>query len=407
MSSGTDTNAVASRDFAFRTVGRDGRVRSGTVHAADDIAARRELTRGGDFILRLTPRVGADIRSRVAPRPLAEGFRLLGSLLEAQLPLGRALEAFRVIAPSGWAAPVVAGIIADVRAGASLSRALSAQATELPPSVTGMLLAAESSGRLADGLLRVAAHLEAEVERRTALRDALAYPVLLGVASVGSALLLVGVVLPKFALILADLGSAVPKSTQLLLAVGAIARAWAGPVALATLLAVVAFRRWIAMSPDHLRRWHAALLRAWLLGSLRLELAGARAAATAAMALQNGVPLPAALRLAAQASTDAEVRARLERTAGAVIEGAALSAAAAAHRPFPQGTPEILRAGELVGSLAPALDRVSVIATRYATARIRTLVRFVEPGLILLLGGWVAFIAASLLQAVYAVRPVA
>lgn len=405
MSSGIDVAQMGPRVFVFRTVSRDGSICAGTVHAADAASARREITRDGGFILQLQAESKSSARHRIGTRALADGLRLLGSLLDAQLPIGRALAAFRAIAPAGWAASVVDGVIADVRQGTSLARALAAHATDLPSGVTGMLVAAESSGRLADGLTRVAAHLEEEVERRTALRDALAYPALLAIASIGSAVLLVGVVLPKFALILADLGSSIPPSTQILLELGALVRLWIGPAALVTAVAILWFCRWIAQTPDAQRQWHAFLLRTWIVGSLRLELAGARAAATTGMALQNGVPLPAALRLAAQATSDAEVRARLDRISSAVIEGVALSSAATAHAAFPQGAPELIRAGELVGNLAFSLERAGAIATRHAAARIRALVRFVEPALILLLGLWVAFIAASLLQAVYAVRP--
>ena len=38
-------------------------------------------------------------------------------------------------------------------------------------------------------------------------------------------------------------------------------------------------------------------------------------------------------------------------------------------------------------------------------ARIRMLTRLIEPSLILIFGGAIAFVAAALLQAVYSIRP--
>ena len=49
--------------------------------------------------------------------------------------------------------------------------------------------------------------------------------------------------------------------------------------------------------------------------------------------------------------------------------------------------------------------RAADLAEREAESRLRALVLLLEPTLVLLFGGLVAFIAAALLQAVYSLRP--
>ena len=54
---------------------------------------------------------------------------------------------------------------------------------------------------------------------RAAVRSALAYPIMLAVAGTASISILVGVVLPKFALLLGDLNHGLPRSTTILMSV--------------------------------------------------------------------------------------------------------------------------------------------------------------------------------------------
>jgi type II secretory pathway component PulF len=65
----------------------------------------------------------------------------------------------------------------------------------------------------------------------------------------------------------------------------------------------------------------------------------------------------------------------------------------------------LVRAGEESGRLAEMLNRAAVLETERARRLVTGAVRLLEPALILMFGGIVAFVAAALLQAVYSVRP--
>ncbi|HVH10986.1 MAG TPA: type II secretion system F family protein, partial [Gemmatimonadales bacterium] len=65
----------------------------------------------------------------------------------------------------------------------------------------------------------------------------------------------------------------------------------------------------------------------------------------------------------------------------------------------------LLQVGESSGRLAPMAQRAGDLAAQEAERGLKTLVTLVEPALIVTFGGLVAFVAAALLQAVYAIRP--
>jgi type II secretory pathway component PulF len=71
-------------------------------------------------------------------------------------------------------------------------------------------------------------------------------------------------------------------------------------------------------------------------------------------------------------------------------------------------TPTIVRfvrAGEESGRLAAMLAQGARLERDRAERAVKTMLRLVEPLLVLSFGGMVALVAAALLQAVYAVRP--
>ena len=65
----------------------------------------------------------------------------------------------------------------------------------------------------------------------------------------------------------------------------------------------------------------------------------------------------------------------------------------------------LVRAGEESGRLAEMLARAAALESDRARRLLTSMVRLLEPALILVFGGIVAFVAAALLQAVYSVRP--
>jgi general secretion pathway protein F len=140
-------------------------------------------------------------------------------------------------------------------------------------------------------------------------------------------------------------------------------------------------------------------------GRIRLAAGGARAAAAIAALLSSGVPIAAALRYGARAAGDAALERRLAAARDGVIGGERLSAALARTHAGSAGLVQLVRAGEATGDLAPMLAHAARLDAEFAEARVRALVRAIEPTLILLFGAIVALIAAALLQAVYSVRP--
>jgi type II secretory pathway component PulF len=390
--------------YRYRAAQRSGTVESGTLQAPSREAASDILASRGLFPLEVRAEEGRESRgTRLPSGDLALGLRVLATLLGSGLPMARALAAMDELVPASWRAGLPA-IRESVREGHSLAAALASSPLAFPPLVIGMVQAGEAGSGVAPAVTRAAALMEQAAETRRAVRNALAYPIILAIAGGSSVTLLVGVVLPRFAGILGDLGQDLPRSAQLLLSLSNAVQAGWIPALATLVVALVAWRAWVGTDAGR-KAWHELLLAVPGIGGVRRSTATARFSAALAALLESGVPIAPALTHAAKATGDAALTARIAAARESVVGGQGVARALEAEGASTPTALRLMRAGEETGQLAPMLDHAARIEADRADQLIRAVVRMLEPSLIIVFGGIVALVAGALLQAVYSVRP--
>jgi len=351
----------------------------------------------------MTTRALSPKKVRPNGEDLAVGLRILADLLDAGLPVTRALHAFGGVAPRVWV-QVTPQLLAAVREGRGLARALEESALDVPPIVIGLVRAGEAGSGLAEAMRRAANHAEQDAATAASVRAALAYPALVAVAGTGAVVVMVGVVMPRFASLLADFDQSLPPVTRLVLGAAEAARASFLPMAVALVVAVVGVQEALRR-PEGRRTIHRLLLAVPGLGTVRWASASARLSSALGALLESGVTLRTGLRSAAPAVGDSEIEARLELARTRVEAGDGLGRAFDELGVVTPLAARLVAAGEESGRLPGML----AFAARMEQARAERLtkagVRLIEPTLILAFAGIVALVAAAMLQAVYAVRP--
>lgn len=395
---------TAPVSFQFRAAGVDGVIRSGVIKAGDQQEAIAQLVGGGLHPIHLEAEPREAGRRRPAPRrELAALFQSLHVLVSAGVPLDRALAASER-AGVGRLGAIVPELRAALRQGQPLSAALEATDGLVPLSVVSTLRAGERGSQLPAALRYVALRMEAEAELLNHIRQSLAYPILLLVAGTISVGVIGIVVLPRFAVLLSDGGQALPPATRLLLNMVEFGRSYG---TLFTLLIAVVIGMAVAVTRQGVGRlhWHRGLLRLPVVGPIRMALGSARVTGLLSGMLHTGVPLLAALREVGAAVGDAEMSARLERVRERVGRGEQLAAAVGGEKALAESAVQLLAVGEESGQLARMAERASIMTASEAERGLKTAVLLLEPSLVVVLGGVVAFVAAALLQAIYSLRP--
>ncbi len=410
------TASAGTTRWRYQAADAQGAMTRGEVDAASAEDAAAELRRRSLWVIALEPTRAATLAlalaspvrllKRVARRTtdgdesLALLTRTVATLLESGVPLVRALA----FAASGetdarWQR-IFGGLQEAVTRGESLSEA-AARVEALPRAYAPLLAAAEASGSMADTFARLADDLELRSQLRSRVRAALVYPTLLAIASTVGTLVILVVVVPRFADLIAGAGGTVPASTRLLIGLSALLSRYGWLVAIAVALAGTAVRQSL-QDVARRRRWHAARLRWPLIGRFEREQAAAGYLSTLAVALESGVPLLRAMSLARATVGNDDLAERLARAEALVRDGGSVSQALSGSL-TPLAT-RLLEAGEESGALAPLARRAATAANDQVQRVVTSAVALIEPVMILGFGGVVGFVALALLQAIYGIN---
>jgi len=388
--------------FAYRAARPDGAIEKGMIAAETVQRAKWSLAAQG--LLPVEVRAArVFVARRLSAEHLALGMRVLATLLSSGLTVGRALIVMPELVPSVWHS-ALRHMALSVREGSTLAAAMATSDLAIPPVAIAMLSASEEAGTLAAGATRVAEMCERLAATRSAIRAALAYPAVLALAGTASIGLLVIVVLPRFSTIVGDLGQSLPPTTRAVLGIAAAVRLGLLPAVFVAALAVLALRARCA-TPTGAIWWHSILLRTPFVGPVRRSAATSRACESMAALLTSGVSIATAFTHGASASGDAALGSRLLIARDAVIGGERPSNAILRHDALTTVAAQLVRVGEEAGTLAAMLAHAGRVEGERARTRVVNAVRLLEPSLILVFAGIVAFVAAALLQAIYSIRP--
>ena len=396
--------------FAWRAATPAGRTLRGVEDADTPDAVERRLGERGLYALEVAPAAArpADDRPRGAFRgrraDVAEAVRYLATLLDAGFPLDRALAAVGRVVARRDVADAVLDVRDRVRGGARLDEAMTAHPAVFPRFAVGMVRAGERGGTLAPALDRLAGQMEREQALRARLASAMVYPAVVASAGAGALAVLFAWVLPRFVALLGDTGSAIPRSTELLLSAGAFVGRWWWALLLAPVVAaaVVAAAR---ASEEGRAAVDRALLAVPIVGGLRRKAASARLARTLSALLESGLPILGALEVAAASQADAAIAGEVLRAREDVRAGDRLAAALRRSGAFPFLFVQLVEVGEEGGRLPAMLERAAGAMEGELERGLDRLLRLVEPVMIVVFGVLVGAVALSLLQAIYGIRP--
>jgi type II secretory pathway component PulF len=394
-------------NFAYQAVDDAGKRQRGHAEAANPGALTRSLEERGLLVLDIAEAsdsaAAAGTRFRIGRRrDVLELTRAMAALLPIGMPLAHALQASSGVA-SGDVRAAVLEVKSRVERGDPLSTALARHRRLFSPLYVGIVRAGERSGDLDAAFARLSDQLEREEQLRGKVLSAAIYPLLLAAAGTAAVMVLLFFVLPRFVGLLQGSGAQLPRSTATLLAIAtALHRLW--PVLLLIPLGVMAFAAWVGNTDEGRRAGARLLLAIPGVGTLRRYAVSARFARLLGVLIGGGAPLLAALDDTIESIGDPIAREEIARVRTRVREGVSLRAAVGESRLFSPLLSQLIGVGEDAGQLRVFLTKSAQIFEERTERATQRLVALAEPGMIIVFGAIVAFVALSLLQAIYGIN---
>ena len=394
-------------NFAYQAVDSSGRARNGEATAVSIGALTKSLEERGLLVLDVAETVTGATKSTKGfrfgrRREVLEVTRALASLLPVGMPLSQALQAASNVA-SGDVRAAVLEVKSRVERGDTLSTALAEHPAFFSPLYIGLVRAGERSGDIDSAFTRLSAQLERDEALRGKILSASIYPLLLAAAGTLAVSVLLFFVLPKFVTLLEGSGAKLPSSTSALLALSSfLHRIWPALVILPFVLAGVF--AWTRNSDEGRRFASRAMLSLPAVSTLREYALAARFSRLLSVLLGGGAPLLVALDDTIESLGDPVAQDDVSRIRTKVREGSSLRAAVADSEIFPPLLAQLIGVGEEAGQLKEFLTKSAEIFEERTERATQRLAALAEPAMIVIFGAIVAFVALSLLQAIYGIN---
>ncbi len=402
--------------FTYRAADRQGQTIDGVMEAVDVRAVAERLQRDAYFPIKIAPQderrsalalswpgLG---RGRITRREVLTFTHQLGTLVEAGLPLDRALVILEDLAPNPRLRVITADILKSVRGGSSLAEAMAKhQPRPFSRLAVNMVRAGEKGGVLEATLKRLAELLEETQEFKEAVVSALIYPILLTTVGGAAVVFLLTFVIPRFVDIFRDLGQSLPLPTQILLAVSGVVQTYWWLIAL-VLLGLVLGGRMMLGSEAGRWQWDRLVLRLPLVGEVVLKTETARFARVLGTLLKSGVPVLTALGVVRELSGNQVLSRAIDRVADGVRRGAGMAGPLGESQTFPAMAMHMVRVGEETGRLEEMLLKLATDFESEVRRLVKRLMGLLEPSIILIMGLVVGFIVVALLMAIFSITEV-
>lgn len=329
--------------------------------------------------------------------------RNLGAMIDAGLPLARALRVLERQTKNARLKAVIGDIQEDIRQGGALNTALEKHENVFPPLFIAMVKAGEESGGLPSALETIAEHLQRSYELKKRVQGAMIYPAIIIIAMVVIGILMMLFVVPTLTKTFEDLNVDLPPSTQAVLSLSTFMKDHT--FIFLSLIVVVIAALWYGLKTSIGKRlFEWVVLRVPVIGELVKKVNAARTARTLSSLLSAGVPMPRAIAITRDVVQNSYYKNVLTEAEEKVQRGIGLSEVFSSHENlYPILVGEMTSVGEETGKISELLLDVASFYEGEVQQSTKDLSTIIEPVLMIIIGAAVGFFAFSMITPMYSV----
>jgi len=384
--------------FKWKGRSASGEIRTGVLEAPSpqvvEVYLRRLNIKPIEIKAQKEPTFRLTLR-RVSERELMLFTRQFATVLEAGLPIVKALETLSIQQKNPYFRNILSDIKKKVEGGSALSDAMGEYSRVFGRLYIHMVRSGEASGNLDGVLKRLAVYLEKIVSLKSKVKHAMIYPSVIVFVTIVVIAILMIFVIPKFAQLFAEAGQTLPLPTQILIIVSHNFKYIFG-IFLGLSLWFVVFIKYLRRSEKGRLATDRLLLKIPIFGELFHKAAVSRMARTLGSLITAGVPLLQAIAVAAETSGNKVIEKALEDVRLSVAAGQTIADPMFYTGVFPYMLVEMVRVGEMSGRLDEMLNKVADFYEEEVDRTVATISTLIEPILLLILGGVIGGILVAL-----------
>jgi len=394
--------------FSYTASDSSGKVVSGEIEAKDRAVVVERLRDSRLFPVKIEENKAKKIWGtinfeHVSGKEVMTLTQQLSSLLNAGLSLDRAFTVLVDLIENKRLNTVVSDIQNNIRGGNSLADSLSNYPKLFSRLYVNMVRAGESGGVLELVLERLADFLESSQVLKEEITSAIIYPAFLLVVSGSAVGILLYYVIPKFSELFKGMGKSLPPSTEMLIALSGFIQEYWWAFSLGTVLTYAIFKYFVSKEEGRIA-WDGFLLKLPMIGVLIQKIEVARFSRTLGTLVNSGVPILTGLNIVREVIGNRLMGESMREIASGIREGEGISEPLRQTKLFPPLALHMISIGEETGHLDTMLLKVAERFDDDVRSTIKRLISMLEPAMILVMGGLVAFIVVSMLLAIFSIN---
>lgn len=393
--------------FRYRVWTRSGRTERGTLECPTEDDALTLLHDRDMTVLALAPALSTPVtpapppparrrgRGRVGTHDLVVFGRALATMLDAGLPLLKALETMELQQQALPLRDAVHEIGQAIRGGSTFREAIAHQPKLFSKLWVSLIEIGEASGQLTKVLEQITVHLEKTEALQRKVVSALVYPCLLIVVSIAAISVFVLKIIPTFGQLFSSFGARLPAITLFVLRLSHLAQI--GVPVLLVAIGGGGLLLWRYAKTD-VGRWQldGLALHLPLIGQIVQGTLMASFATSLSTMLKAGVPILHGLEITIAATPNSRVARVVEEMRAGAREGRSLAEPLKNSEEFPPMVTQMIAVGEETGKLATMLDEIAKYYEEQVTTLLERATSLLEPILLLGMGSVIGFLVISM-----------
>jgi type IV pilus assembly protein PilC len=394
--------------YKFKAMDLAGATATGEVEAMSTQDVAEQLKQRGLVVVDVASKYNSrelniDIFPRVKADELAVATRQLSTMVNAGMPILRALSVLEAQSSNKLLKSSLAAVRGDVEAGSNLSDAMAKHPKVFDELYVSMVRAGETGGLLEQVLMRVADQVEKDAALRRQVRAAMVYPILVITFAVGIMLALVAFLIPVFVNVFKEFPGHLPGLSQFMVNFShALTHQWY------IFLIVVAGLVFTFVTAKNSKQgkpyWDQMKLRFPLrIGEVVQKVAIARWSRTLSSLVAAGVPMIQSLEITGHTGGNIVIERAMDNVITSVKQGGTISAPLKQAPVFPPMVPQMIAVGEETGALDTMLGKIADFYDDQVEAAIKALTSILEPVMIIVVGAIVGVIVISMYLPLFSV----
>ncbi len=312
--------------------------------------------------------------------------RQLATLISSGVPLVQGLGILEEQFESPSFKEIIRSLRLDIESGVSISEAMKKHPNVFSELFVGMIHAGEVGGILDQVLDRLATYLESSEELKAKIKGAMSYPVVVSLVAVSAAIIMLTVVVPRFAGMFKDMGVALPTPTVILMKVADFAKKYILFFIFGGIIFFSIFRRIYKSNPKVRFFVDSKMLKLPIFGDLIKKTSVAKFTRTLGTLVKSGVPILQALETVAKTAGNRLIEETILKARESIREGERIAEPLKKSGVFPPMVVQMISVGEETGQLDSMLIKIAEFYDKEVSNAVESLTGMIEPLIIVFLG---------------------